>query len=100
MVFVHSSFGSVLLIPHLCVNESKSDTCQAGPNYHPLGTGAMMARALGGVTSPQLKVYGTTNLRVVDASAIPLQNSGHLMSTLYALVERAADMILGKWYKS
>ncbi|KAL4888773.1 alcohol oxidase [Aspergillus ambiguus] len=62
-------------------------------NFHPVGTAGMMPRALGGVVNEHLTVYGTTNVRVVDASALPFQISGHLVSTLYALAERAADFI-------
>jgi choline dehydrogenase-like flavoprotein len=54
----------------------------------------MMARELGGVVDPKLKVYGAANVRVVDASILPLQVSGHLTSTLYAVAERAAEMII------
>jgi choline dehydrogenase len=54
----------------------------------------MMSKELGGVVNPQLQVYGTSNVRVVDASVIPLQTNGHLVSTLYALAERASQMIL------
>ena len=64
------------------------------PNYHPIGTAAMMSRELGGVVGPDLVVYGTSNVRVVDASVIPLQTSGHLVSTIYSIAERAADLIL------
>lgn len=53
----------------------------------------MMARDLGGVVDPKLKVYGTSNVRVVDASVLPLQVSGHLTATLYALAEKASDII-------
>lgn len=34
--------------------------------YHPVGTAAMMPREDGGVVDPRLKVYGTSNLRVVS----------------------------------
>jgi choline dehydrogenase len=53
----------------------------------------MMSRELGGVVDPTLKVYSTSNVRVVDASVLPMQVSGHLTSTIYAVAERAADMI-------
>lgn len=53
----------------------------------------MMSRELGGVVDPELRVYGTGNVRVVDASVLPLQISGHLTSTLYAVAERASEMI-------
>ena len=66
------------------------------PNSHPLGSCAMMARELGGVVDPELKVYGTSNVRVVDASILPYQIDGHLTSTLYAVSERASDIIRGK----
>lgn len=55
----------------------------------------MMARELGGVVDPKLMLYGAANVRVVDASILPLQVSGHLTSTLYAVAERAAEMIIG-----
>lgn len=53
----------------------------------------MMSRDLGGVVNRELKVYGTGNVRVVDASILPLQLSGHPTSTLYAVAERASDLI-------
>jgi choline dehydrogenase-like flavoprotein len=66
---------------------------QYRPNYHVVGTTAMKPQANGGVVSNRLVVYGTTNVRVVDASVWPTQVCGHLMSTLYAVAERASDMI-------
>jgi choline dehydrogenase-like flavoprotein len=62
-------------------------------NFHPVGTAAMMPREIGGVVDERLGVYGTTNVRVVDASVLPFQVCGHLVSTLYAVAERAADFI-------
>ncbi|KAL8827642.1 MAG: hypothetical protein Q9170_006934 [Blastenia crenularia] len=64
------------------------------PNCHVLGTAATMSRDLGGVVDEELRVYGTENVRDVDASVIPLQVTGHLVSTIYAIAERAADLIL------
>ncbi|KDN38992.1 hypothetical protein RSAG8_09149, partial [Rhizoctonia solani AG-8 WAC10335] len=53
----------------------------------------MMSRDLGGCVDGRLVVYGTKNVRVVDASAMPTQVSAHLSSTLYAFAEKAADLI-------
>lgn len=60
---------------------------------HPIGTCAMMRKDLGGVVDSHLVVYGTSNVRVVDASILPLQISAHLSSTLYGVAEKAADII-------
>jgi choline dehydrogenase-like flavoprotein len=64
---------------------------------HPVGTASMMKRSLGGVVNAQLKVYDTTNVRVVDASMMPTQISAHLASTLYGVAEKAADLIKASW---
>ncbi|KAH0345039.1 alcohol oxidase, partial [Aureobasidium melanogenum] len=67
------------------------------PVWHGVGTAAMMSRKLGGVIDPQMIVYGTSNLRVVDASAIPFEVNGHPTSTIYAMAEKAADLIKTRW---
>ena len=44
-----------------------------------------------GVVDPlTLKVYGTNNLRVVDASLMPLQIAAHPQRTVYAIAERVS----------
>jgi choline dehydrogenase-like flavoprotein len=49
--------------------------------------------ALGKVVDDRLGVKGVRGLRVVDASVIPIQMSGNIIATVYAIAERAADMI-------
>ncbi|PCG98820.1 Glucose-methanol-choline oxidoreductase [Penicillium occitanis (nom. inval.)] len=66
-------------------------------NFHPVGTASMLPREKGGVVNPDLKVYGTENVRVVDASVFPFQVCGHLTSTIYAVAERASDIIRKKY---
>ena len=61
--------------------------------YHPAGTCAMLPRNEGGVVDNRLIVYGTRNVRVVDASIMPLIPRSNLQSTVYAVAERAADLI-------
>ncbi|KAI0061360.1 alcohol oxidase [Artomyces pyxidatus] len=60
---------------------------------HPLGTTAMASRALGGVVDPNLKVYGLANVRVVDAGIIPMTIGVAIQSTIYAMAEKAADLV-------
>ncbi|TKY84622.1 hypothetical protein EX895_006524 [Sporisorium graminicola] len=61
---------------------------------HQLGTAAMGSRDEGGVVDGNFKVYGTENVRVVDASVVPVQVSAHLSATLYGVAEKAADTII------
>jgi choline dehydrogenase-like flavoprotein len=63
--------------------------------YHTCGTAAMLPKEKGGVVNEKLVVYGTHNLRVVDASIFPLIPRGNIMSTVYAVAEKAADIIKG-----
>lgn len=55
---------------------------------HLLGTCAM-----GHVVDERLRVKGVKGLRVVDASIIPAQVGGNILATVYAIAEKAADMI-------
>lgn len=56
--------------------------------WHPIGSCAMLPRSWGGVVDDELRVYGTQNVRVVDASVMPFGMGGHPTSTLYAMAER------------
>jgi choline dehydrogenase-like flavoprotein len=61
---------------------------------HPMSTCAMLPKEKGGVVDENLRVHGIENLRVVDASIIPVQISGHLQTAVYGIAERAAKMII------
>lgn len=60
---------------------------------HVSGTCAMMPQEHGGVVDSHLKVYGTTNVRIVDASIFPLEPRGNIQATVFAVAEKAADII-------
>ncbi|KAI5247231.1 FAD/NAD(P)-binding domain-containing protein [Aureobasidium subglaciale] len=64
-----------------------------GTEFHPSCTAAMMPREDGGVVDSNLLVYGTQNIRVVDASIFPIVPAAHLESVIYAVAEKAADLI-------
>ena len=63
--------------------------------WHSCGTAAMLPGEKGGVVDQDLIVYDTSNLRVVDASIFPVIPQANPMSTVYAVAERAADLIKG-----
>jgi len=56
--------------------------------YHPCGSCAM-----GDVVDSRLRVKGVHGLRVADASVFPNHVSGNICSSVYAVAEKAADII-------
>ncbi|KAJ4344337.1 hypothetical protein N0V95_006128 [Ascochyta clinopodiicola] len=60
---------------------------------HQLGTCSMLPERYGGCVGSDLRVYGTKKLSIVDASIIPLIPATHLQATMYAIAEKAADLI-------
>ncbi|EIM84584.1 GMC oxidoreductase [Stereum hirsutum FP-91666 SS1] len=67
-----------------------------GTCWHTIGSCSMLPREKHGVVDPKLKVYGTTNLRVVDISVIPIHIAAHTHATAYVIGEKAADIIRGR----
>ena len=65
-------------------------------SFHPVGTAAMMPRNLGGVVDEELRVYGVKGLSVVDASVMPDLPGAYTQGTVYAVAEKAADLIKGR----
>ena len=62
--------------------------------HHASCTCPIGAREKGGVLTPTLKVHGTTGLRVVDASVFPRIPGLFIVSAVYMVGEKAADMII------
>jgi choline dehydrogenase-like flavoprotein len=70
----------------------KEGTLQA-TSAHPSGRCSMMTEDLGGCVGDDLLVYGIKHLSIVDASIMPMIPATHLQATLYAVAEKAADLI-------
>jgi choline dehydrogenase-like flavoprotein len=62
---------------------------------HPAGSCKMGPKDKGGVVDEELRVYGVTNLRIVDASVLPLLPASHTMTTVYAVAERVSTLKVG-----
>lgn len=60
--------------------------------YHPAGS-----CAVGDALDAKLRVKGVKNLRVADASVFPNHVSGNCLSSVYAVGEKAADLINADW---
>ncbi|KAF5370368.1 hypothetical protein D9758_006885 [Tetrapyrgos nigripes] len=67
------------------------DTVSAGA--HITGSAAMAPKELGGVVDSKLRVHGVGRLRVVDCSIFPMQLALHPQALVYAIGEKAADLI-------
>ncbi|WFD31635.1 hypothetical protein MSPP1_002674 [Malassezia sp. CBS 17886] len=65
-----------------------------GTEFHPSSTASMLPRESGGVVDKNLLVYGTKNLRVVDASVPPIAMACHLVAVTYGIAEIGSEIIL------
>ncbi|KAI0684746.1 aryl-alcohol oxidase-like protein [Cerioporus squamosus] len=61
---------------------------------HPMGTARMSsAHDSSGVVGPDLLVRNVSGLRIVDASIFPHIFGAHLQASVYAIAERASDLV-------
>lgn len=72
----------VLSLQHQC------GTCKMGPATDP-----------DAVVDPEMKVKGIKNLRVVDASIIPVLPATHTNSVAFMIGEKGADLVKETWGK-
>lgn len=63
-----------------------SCTAKMGPSSDPMA-----------VVDPELKVYGITGLRVIDASIMPTITSGNINAPVIMIGEKGADMVKASW---
>lgn len=67
------------------------DRCQT--SFHPCGTARLSHSINQGVVDPSLKVHGIKNLRVIDASVIPVIPDCRIQNSVYMIAEKGADAI-------
>jgi 4-pyridoxate dehydrogenase len=65
--------------------------------HHPLGTCKMgVASDRMAVVDPELRVFGTEGLRIVDGSVMPDLVGAHINAPIIMIAEKAADLIRGR----
>ncbi|PFH59501.1 hypothetical protein XA68_12261 [Ophiocordyceps unilateralis] len=67
------------------------DRCQTA--FHPCGTARLSKTISQGVVDSRLRVHGVKNLRVIDASIMPLIPDCRIQNSVYMIGEKGADMI-------
>ncbi|KNG84351.1 hypothetical protein ANOM_009493 [Aspergillus nomiae NRRL 13137] len=88
------SLGSPDDLRNIPLDDVKEYVKSAGKStFHLTSTCAMMPREKGGVVDSRLRVWDAKGLRIVDASVIPIIPRGNTQSAVYAIAERAADLI-------
>jgi len=81
------------LVPTLTAdNETIMEIIRKGiqTEYHPSCSCPMLPFNMGGVVDPNLLVYGTQNLRIVDASIMPMIPASHLQAVMYGIAEKVS----------
>ncbi|RDW72882.1 hypothetical protein BP6252_06789 [Coleophoma cylindrospora] len=79
------------------MNKAVLERSQTG--FHPCGTTRLSKNIEQGVVDPHCRVHGIKNLRVVDASVIPVIPDCRPQNAVYMIGEKAADMIKAQYPK-
>ncbi|CAI6087284.1 unnamed protein product [Clonostachys chloroleuca] len=96
------TFSALLKVDGSRIPSLKADTVEDAKeiirqsqvsDFHPAGSCGMRPKEKGGVVDSELRVYGVKGVRIVDASIFPLEPAGNIQSLVYAVAERAADLI-------
>ncbi|THU75214.1 hypothetical protein K435DRAFT_707529, partial [Dendrothele bispora CBS 962.96] len=82
-------------------NENTSDNdcnsfilSSSSTEFHPSSSCASLPLSLGGVVDPStLHVYGSANVRVMDASLFPMEMSAHIGAPTYVVREAGVGLI-------
>ncbi|MBV9560580.1 MAG: GMC family oxidoreductase N-terminal domain-containing protein [Bradyrhizobium sp.] len=64
--------------------------------HHACGTCAMKPEDQSGVVDSEFRVHGIRNLRIVDASIFPRIPGYFIVTAVYMIAEKAADVVLGR----
>lgn len=67
------------------------DRCQTA--FHPCGTARLSKNIEQGVVDPKLKVHGIKNLRIADASVVPVIPDCRIQNSIYMIGEKCADLL-------
>lgn len=90
-----SSYNPVEVLPGSDVTSTEALTKFTRENastlFHPSGSCAAGKFEDGAVVDSDFRVYGMSNLRVVDASVFPMLPATHIQSTVYALAEMVSS---------
>ncbi|KAJ5664071.1 alcohol oxidase [Penicillium longicatenatum] len=73
------------------MNHAVLDRSQTG--FHPCGTARLSKSIHQGVVDSKLRVHGVRNLRIADASVIPVIPDCRIQNSVYMIGEKGADII-------
>lgn len=84
---VSSDFWACIIKHFSAPLHNYAGTCKMGPSSDPTS-----------VVDVNLRVYGVSNLRVVDASVMPKITRGSTAAPVIMIAEKASDLIKTTWY--